>query len=124
MDFSISMPGDNDKLRQAYRTRVPGFMVLVKKLNRQYEVKDLSATGFAVMDKEEVFSENTEFEVDFILNKKPFITDINSIVMRVVGNGIVGFNFVDLERKKQIKLDKLVLEVQKRLIALRKKREK
>ena len=45
--------------------------------------------------------------------------------MRVISEkGIIGCVFHDMDRRQEIKLDKLVLEVQKRLIELRKaKRE-
>ena len=46
--------------------------------------------------------------------------DLKAKVMRVLDRGIIGCNFLTMERRQEIKLDKLVLEVQKRLIELRK----
>jgi len=122
MDFEISIPEDEEQLRKAFRTKVPGLKARFPEQKRVLDVMDLSATGFAVLDAEKSFSEKQTVEVELLINKKLFLRGISALVMRVLDNGIVGLNFVDLERQKQIKLDKLVLEVQKRLIALRKKK--
>nr|WP_321256727.1 PilZ domain-containing protein [uncultured Pseudodesulfovibrio sp.] len=122
MDFEISIPEDEEQLRKAFRTKVPGLKARFPEQKRLLDVMDLSATGFAVLDAEKSFSEKQTVEVELLINKKLFLSGISALVMRVLDNGIVGLNFVDLERQKQIKLDKLVLEVQKRLIALRKKK--
>lgn len=121
MDFSIKTEGDDDRLRKAFRTRVPGFHVKVE--GKVYEVKDLSASGFAVGDRSGLLKEGTGHTATFYLNKKMFLSEVGSEVVRVLDNGIVGFNFVGLERRQAIKMDKLVLEIQKRLIELRKKQK-
>jgi len=121
MEFDIKVPSEDEQLRKAYRTKVPGLTVRIPTLKKVFEVKDLSATGFAVLDPEKGFKENQTLAVDLLIKNKLFLEALNSVVMRVLDNGIIGINFVDLERQKQVKLDKLVLEVQKRLIELRKK---
>lgn len=120
MDFQISTGGD-DKLRKAFRTKVPGLSVRFPAVKKVYEVKDLSATGFAVLDTEKVFKEGQLLECDLLINKKLFLGEVKAEIMRVLDKGIIGINFVELARQQQVKLDKLVLEVQKRLIELRKK---
>jgi len=119
-DLDVST-GEDDQLRKAFRTKVPGLAVRFPALKKQFEVKDLSATGFAVLDLDKRFKEGQTLDAELLINKKRFLGDIDAIVMRVLDNGIIGINFVELERQKQAKLDKLVLEVQKRLIELRKK---
>ena len=120
-DIEISTGGGDDTLRKAFRTKVPGLNVRFPALKKVYEVKDLSATGFAILEPEKVFKEGQTLDAELLIKTKLFLKDVPCIVMRVLDNGIIGINFVDLERQKQAKLDKLVLEVQKRLIALRKK---
>ena len=117
LDINI---GNDEQSRQAYRTRVPGFEVKILESGMVYGVKDLSVSGFAVEDKEGVFTQGNVCEVEFYLNKKLFLGGAQAVVMRVMNQGIVGFTFQDLDRRQVIKLDKLVLEVQKRLIQLRK----
>lgn len=120
IDLDISTGGD-DQLRKAFRTKVPGLSVRFPALGKVFEVKDLSATGFAVLDPDKRFKEGQPLDSELLINKKLFLSGVNAVVMRVLDNGIIGINFVELERQKQAKLDKLVLEVQKRLIELRKK---
>lgn len=121
MGFDIEISTGDDKLRKAFRTKVPGLTVRFPALSKVYEVKDLSATGYAVLEPAKTFKEGQTLDAELLINKKLFLSGVASVIMRVLENGIVGINFVELDRKKQAKLDKLVLEVQKRLIELRKK---
>lgn len=125
MDFDIQMPTEDDKLRQAFRTRVPGLAVRIntEKGVLDCPVSDISATGFAFVDSPRGYSNGQEIVVDILLAKKLFLGDIKAKVMRVLDKGIIGCNFMGMERRQEIRLDKLVLEVQKRLIELRKARK-
>lgn len=125
MDFDIKIDED-DKLRQAFRTRVPGLDIRINTKNGplDFQVRDISATGFAFADNPRGYSSGLEFPFDLLLGKKLFLGDLRAKVTRVLDNGIIGCNFLPMDRRQEIKLDKLVLEVQKRLIELRKaKRE-
>jgi len=125
MEFEIQMDND-DKLRQAFRTRVPGLdvRVITQAGPQDFSVSDISALGFAFADKPRNYSLGMIFSFDLLLNKRLFLGDLKGKVMRVLPEGIIGCNFEAMERRQEIKLDKLVLEVQKRLIELRKaKRE-
>ncbi len=126
MDFDIKI-GDDDTLRRAYRTRVPGLDIRIntKKGPLDFPVSDISASGFAFADNPRGYSSGMEFTFDLMLSKKLFLTELKAKVMRVLTDkGIIGCDFLAMERSQEIKLDKLVLEVQKRLIELRKsKRE-
>ncbi len=102
---------------------MPGLTANFLDLGVSTPVKDISATGFAVQGSAGM-KENSEHTVRLLLNDKLFLGDIRCTVIRVVKNGIVGLNFEELDRKQQQRLDKLVLEVQKRLIALRKQKQK
>jgi hypothetical protein len=121
MGFDIVVPSGDDQLRKAFRTKVPGLTARFAAQKKIFEVKDLSASGFAVLDPEKGFKEGQALEVDLLIGNKLFLPKAAAQVMRVLDNGIIGINFIELERQKQVKLDKLVLEVQKRLIELRKK---
>lgn len=122
MDFTIKTEGDEDRLRKAYRTKVPGFHAKVEETGKIYAVKDVSASGFAVEDLSKQLKEGTTATITFYLNKKTFLASVGAEVVRVLDNGIVGFNFSGLDRRQAMKLDKLVLEIQKRLIELRKQK--
>ncbi|MBA4356941.1 MAG: PilZ domain-containing protein [Humidesulfovibrio sp.] len=125
MDFDIKIDED-DKLRQAFRTRVPGLDIRINtsKGPLDFAVRDISAAGFAFADNPRGYSAGLEFTFDLLLSKKLFLGDLKAKVSRVLDNGIIGCNFLAMDRRQEIRLDKLVLEVQKRLIELRKaKRE-
>ncbi|EGB13350.1 type IV pilus assembly PilZ [Pseudodesulfovibrio mercurii] len=122
MDFNIQLPDEEERLRKAFRTRVPGLTARFSEIGLVLDVSDLSATGFAVIDKNGRFTERETYDVELQIKGRLFLGGTRAMCMRVREDGIVGLNFTDLERQKQIKLDKLVLEVQKRLIALRKKK--
>ena len=125
MEFDIAMPSEEDKFRQAYRTRVPGLDVrfMTKTGVIECQVRDISAGGFAFADEPRSYSNGQELVVDILLAKKLFLGDIKAKVMRVLDNGVIGCNFKEMDRRQEIKLDKLVLEVQKRLIELRKAKQ-
>ncbi len=56
------------------------------------------------------------------LVKKELLTGIEVKVVRDIGKGLMGCIYVDLDKYQEARLDKLVLEVQKRMILLRKKK--
>ena len=123
MDFDITMPGEDEKVRQAYRTRVPGLdiRVITKAGEQEFPVLDISASGFAFPDSPRAWSNGQEFMFQLLLAKRLFLDEVKGRVMRVITEkGIIGCVFQGLDRRQEIKLDKLVLEVQKRLIELRK----
>ncbi len=119
MDFDIKTGDDDDRLRKAFRTQVPGLMVRIKDRKEPYQVKDVSAGGFAFLDESRSFKEGAVLEVDLLLKTKLFLGGLKARVMRVLDNGITGCNLEDLDPRQEARLDKLVLEVQKRLIAQR-----
>ena len=71
MDFDIKMPGEDEKLRQAYRTRVPGLDVrIVTKAGEQdFPVLDISASGFAFADSPRNWSNGQDFQFQLLLAK-------------------------------------------------------
>lgn len=122
--MKLNLDVENDQQRKAFRTRVPGFFVRIHDSGQIYAIKDLSATGFAIFDESKPFMEGETHVVDLYLKKKPFLEGLQGRVMRVVPNGIIGWNFEDMDRRQEMRLDKLVLEVQKRLIQMKKQKDR
>jgi hypothetical protein len=121
MGFELEVPtGRDEQLRKAFRTKVPGLTARVSGREGAFDVKDMSATGFAVLEPGAGLKEHQQIECDLLINNKLFLGGVKAEIRRVLDNGIIGINFIELTRKQQGKLDKLVLEVQKRLIELRK----
>lgn len=123
MDFDIELDSD-EKLRQAYRTRVPGLevRVITPAGPQDFQVHDISASGFSFSAPVRDYSLGIVLSFDMLLCKRLFLGSLKAKVIHVLEQGIIGCNFLEMERRQEIKLDKLVLEVQKRLIELRKAR--
>lgn len=120
-DFDFSIPDDMLSSRKAFRARIPGLEIYVDKHGAKYPIKDISALGMAILDpKKNSFREGEIFEFDLYLNKKLFAGELFAKVKRILNNGVVGCSFEGMDSKQEQILDKLVLEVQKRLIALKK----
>jgi len=120
LEFSIG-GDDGGSQRRAFRAKIPGVTIRIPAKNAVYETADLSAMGLAFLDPTKGFKEGSVVEFDLLINKKVFLTQLTAKVMRVLDNGIIGCNFEGVDHRKEVKLDKLVLEVQKRMIALKKK---
>ncbi len=120
-EFDFSFPGADEHGRRAYRTYVPGLEAYVHERGRGFVIKDLSAFGMGiqVQDKDR-FSVNETFTFDLMLNKKLFLSGIRAKVMRIAADKLAGCSFEAMDKRMEARLDKLVLEVQKRLISLRK----
>lgn len=124
-DYSFSLgKNGNGGQRRAFRTKIPGLEVVLRATDRRFVALDLSAMGLAFKDETKGFTEGEQLEFDLLLNKKLFLPEMKARVMRVLDNGIIGVNFEANDYRKEARLDKLVLEVQKRMIALRKKASK
>lgn len=123
-EFDFSLGDENGGApRRAFRAKIPGLTVNVPAKGKSYPVMDISAMGLAFMDETKDFKEGQVVEFDLLINKKVFLSKLTVKVMRVLGNGLIGCNFEGVDHRKEAKLDKLVLEVQKRMIALKKARE-
>lgn len=118
LDFSIKAPKGGQ--RRAYRTKVPGLKAVVPAKEREFTVGDLSATGLSLHAAKGVLKEGETIVMDLFLNKKLFLSGIKARVMRILDDDSAGCNFEAMGQRKEERLDKLVLEVQKRLIAMRK----
>jgi c-di-GMP-binding flagellar brake protein YcgR len=116
-EFDIKFPNLDERPRQAFRAELPGLMAMSKTSLALFPVKDISATGMALVDEQARLGHGHEFECDLILNKKTLIHGLKAKVARLFDHGVVGCSFVDLPPRKEAALDKLVLEVQKRYIA-------
>lgn len=122
-DFEFSLPGGEGR-RRAFRTRVPGLTVRVSGQGDTYEVKDLSATGLAIlMGQDGGFQEGDLLSVDLLLGGRLYVAGLPVRVVVIVDDIVAGCNFEELDRRQEARLDRLVLEVQKRLIVLTKSQQ-
>ncbi|XPV74994.1 MAG: PilZ domain-containing protein [Desulfovibrio sp.] len=119
MDISIDVPDKGQ--RGAFRCRIPGLLVRVRETGKVYHVEDISASGFAFKADIKKFKEDADLTIDLFLSKKPIVAGVVTRVIRLIApKQLVGCSFDSITQKQEEKLDKLVLEVQKRMIAMRK----
>ncbi len=123
-EFDFVFPGDAHP-RKAYRTPVPGLEARILPNNKFYKISDLSALGMGLVDSDlKRLQVGHLFECDLFLNKKLYIAGLKATIIRLKDE-FVGCQFDSMNPRQEAKLDKLVLEVQKRQIALqRAKRDK
>ncbi len=120
-DFDFILPNEDKNKRQAYRCAVPGLEAWLPQRELGYAVKDLSASGMALQSRSPGdFKQGQAFSADLLLRKKLYLSGVGVRVRRVLPSGLVGCTFVNLDTRHEASLDKLVLEVQKRIIALKK----
>lgn len=123
-NFSFKLPGAENQKRNAFRATIPGLEAYVHEREKFYSIKDLSATGMGMQaDAANEFKAGESFAFDLYLNKKLYLGGLEAKIMRISAQNIAGCLFEAASPKKEARLDKLVLEVQKRLIALRKAKQ-
>lgn len=126
MDFDFKIGDERDYGRQAFRTKVPGLEVKVEgEGDAYYPVADLSASGFAFEDASGIRKEGEFLVVEFYLKRKLFLGGVEAEVVRIISSkNLIGCTFKELNRRQEARLDKLVLEVQKRIISAQKARKR
>lgn len=119
-DFNFTLPSDVEGERRAYRTSVPGLEASVAGKDGTFPVENVSAVGLAMHAPGHAFAEGENLRVDLLIMGRPYITALPAKVARLGEGGLVGCEFASPDFWQESRLDKLVLEVQKRMIALRK----
>lgn len=121
-DFTIRYEAPASK-RGAFRASVPGLQVALPG-GVLCQVKDLSAGGVGFSAPQgEVLAADSELQIDLLVADKLYVGALTTRIVRVTPEGTVACSFGELSRSQEMRLDKLVLEMQKRLIALRKAKE-
>ena len=120
-DFSFSLPWESK--REAFRSSLPGLQVWLVEQELICSIKDISAKGVAFFCENHAFDVGDMFFLDVVLSKTPLIKALKARAVRAEEEGLTACVFEDLDRRQEARLDKLVLEVQKRLIAEKKAQE-
>ncbi len=110
--------------RRAYRVSIPGLFAEVHDLGQTFQVQDISASGVAIEGHSQDnpgLQKGQELKLTLLIKDKPFLEDLNASVVRSQAS-VVACEFQDLTFNQEAKLDKLVLEIQKKLISAKKKR--
>lgn len=120
--FEFNIP-DRDNKRRAYRVNVLGLRVYIPEREESYPARDLSAVGMCIMASEGSFQWGEVFECEIFMEDQSFVSGLYAKVQRLLPDGQVGVSFEELDPRNEARLDKLVLETQKRMIDQKRARE-
>lgn len=120
-EYEFEYPGQ-DNPRKAYREHVPGLKAAFQGRDEVWQVKDLSAVGLGVYTAPGNLglSPGQEVYVTLFRYGKLMLQDLPARVTRQ-DEEITAFEFLELGRRQEYELDKLVLEIQKEMINRKKK---
>jgi len=118
LGFSISLKEENEqsKKRNALRISVKNLTVHVARLNKQFPVTDISATGLGFNFEKPRIKSGVKLKMDIYLNGKNKTSEVMCKVMRHE-RGSVGCVFVDLDRAQDDAVHEIVLLGQKQQAA-------
>jgi len=122
-DFSFVYPGEADIKRQAYRVHYPGLAIHIQGHEGSYAVLDLSPAGLAFRDERQSFTLGQNIRLDLFIRDRVCVQEIQAKIVRIRDAVKVACVFEDLTRQQERLLDKLTLEIQKRLIDQRKRKQ-
>jgi len=118
LGFSISLKGEDEKSkkRNALRITVEGLTVHVSRLNKQFPVSDISATGLGFEFEKPRVKGGVKLKMDLFLNGELKASEIECKVMRH-DRGSVGCIFEELDRAQDDAVHEVVLLGQKQQTA-------
>lgn len=119
VSFSLEeIPQSEVGRRQAFRAAPVGVTARVHEALDSFDVNDISAGGICLTMPTVLYAKGDELTVDVLIAGRRFLGGLSAVVVRSVPEECA-CAFQGLTRRQELKLDKLVLELQKRAIALR-----
>lgn len=120
--YSISF-SEGGGSRSAFRTVIPGLKIVLES-GEACAVQDISSGGLGFSYQEEhQFAAGTILRISLWVADRLYIEQLQMSVVRYTSAKTVACRFVELSRQQEIRLDKLILEMQKRIIAQRRAQE-
>lgn len=104
--------------RQAFRATPVGVTARVRGALDSFGVNDISAGGICMTIPAVRYAKGDVLTLDVLIAGRRFLSELSAVVVRSVPMECA-CAFQGLTRHQELKLDKLVLELQKRAIALR-----
>ena len=122
-DWSFSYPGEGNQ-RKAYRINFPGLYVYLVETAEYLSVRDISAAGVAVSISSSVkeLRKQEKLEINLYLDTEPILENIEAEVVRLEEKN-ASLQYVNLNKKQEYALDKLILDIQKMQIQRGKKNQ-
>jgi len=119
MDIRFELEGEQGR-RMAHRERVRGLVARIDDAPEAFVVHDVSASGMSLVDPEKTLAPGRECLLTLAIGPRELIAGLPAAVIRRTEGGLTGLAFGTLSLRQEAWLDKLVLEIQKRRINLRK----
>lgn len=118
-DLSFSLIATNPVQRSAFRAMVRGLFARFED-GSMYDVHDISACGCSLAMPLHACTIGNVFTLDLMAGNNALVTGLQAKVVRLIPHTLAACAFVEVTRNQEFKLDKLILEIQKRKIAQRK----
>lgn len=118
-DLSFSLTATSPTQRSAFRAMVRGLFARLED-GSMYDVHDISACGCSLAMPLHAYEVGHVFTLDLMAGKNVLLSGLRVRVVRLIPNALAACAFLDVTRNQEFKLDKLILEIQKRKIAQRK----
>ncbi|MDR0467039.1 MAG: PilZ domain-containing protein [Deltaproteobacteria bacterium] len=115
LDFRIALNSPHG--RERFRVYINGLSLLLDDVEQTFNIRDISSTGCNLCAEAKSLAVGRTFDGDLHIGGAGYIAGIKVKIVRHVANNSVACIFRALTRQQEIKLDKLLLEIQKRDIA-------
>ena len=110
--------GKNQRL--SFRVKPLGVKVKTDKIADTFWVSDLSIGGVCMVVPDGLFLKDEKFIATLLIAEKEYLTNLETIVVRSFAHECACL-FLNISKRQELKLDKLVLAMQKHLIAQQKR---
>ncbi|MFO7727568.1 MAG: PilZ domain-containing protein [Desulfonatronovibrio sp.] len=110
--------------RKAYRVSIPNLEITIKDREEKFQALDISAGGvaFSFSEKENPgLEQGQEIKISLVIRSRVFLEDLRAVVVKT-GDSFAACEFKDIPLRQEARLDKLVLEVQKKMIELKRRK--
>lgn len=118
LGFSITIKDGKITKRKAFRITVDGLAVFIPRLGKTFPASDISASGLGFRFQKPRIKCGVKIKMDLLINGGREVEGVLCKVMRHE-RGVVGCAFVDLDRKQEDAVGRIVLEGEKQLAARR-----
>ncbi|WP_338667131.1 PilZ domain-containing protein [Pseudodesulfovibrio methanolicus] len=118
LGFSITIKNGRITKRKAFRITVDGLAVFIPRLGKTFPASDISASGLGFRFQKPRIKCGVKIKMDLLINGGREVEGVLCKVMRHE-RGVVGCAFMDLDRKQEDAVSRIVLEGEKQLAARR-----
>ena len=112
LGFSITIKDGKITKRKAFRITVDGLAAFIPRLGKTFPVSDISASGLGFRFQKPRIKCGVKIKMDLLINGGREVEGVLCKVMRHE-RGVVGCAFVELDRKQEDAVSRIVLEGEK-----------